>query len=333
MVNIALRDSMTTAISVQDLVVSDRTRARLADSVPANTRRAYTRQWEQWEQWCASTGRTPLPATAESLAEYVTMLADDNLSPSTIEQAMAAIRTAHRAAGYAGQPDTTAAQMILRTARRERSASGRGARQAPPITVDILRRMIEICDPGTASGLRDRVLLVVGFALMGRRSEIAALSLDDVVETEDGLLITIRQSKTDQDAAGRTVAIPPGQHADTDPVRLVRAWRRLLSEHDITEGPLLRRVDQHQFIHDAGLSGTAVNEAVRRLAIRADLPNADRYTAHSLRSGAATAAYRAGAPVSTIARHGRWSPSSPVVLGYIRAVDQWTDNAMTGVGL
>ncbi len=50
-------------------------------------------------------------------------------------------------------------------------------------------------------------------------------------------------------------------------------------------------------------------------------------------AGGATAAYRAGAPVSTIAAHGRWAPTSPVVLGYIRAVDRWNDNPMHGVGL
>jgi integrase len=72
---------------------------------------------------------------------------------------------------------------------------------------------------------------------------------------------------------------------------------------------------------------------VRRAAERAGLPHPERYSAHSLRTGGATAAYQAGAPVSVIAAHGRWSPTSPVVLGYIRAVDRWADNPMKGVGL
>ena len=67
--------------------------------------------------------------------------------------------------------------------------------------------------------------------------------------------------------------------------------------------------------------------------MRAGLPNANEITAHSLRAGGATAAYRAGAPIATITRHGRWAEGSPVVLRYIRAVDKWKDNPMAGVGL
>jgi hypothetical protein len=73
-----------------------------------------------------------------------------------------------------------------------------------------------------------------------------------------------------------------------------------------------------------------IGDLVRRAAERAGLPHPEQY---SLRAGGATAAYRAGAPVSVIAAHGRWSPTSPVVLGYIRAVDRWADNPMKGVGL
>ena len=83
----------------------------------------------------------------------------------------------------------------------------------------------------------------------------------------------------------------------------------------------------------AGLSADAIGDLVRRAAERAGLPHPERYGAHSLRAGGATAAYEAGAPVSVIAAHGRWSPTSPVVLGYIRAVDRWADNPMKGVGL
>jgi len=81
------------------------------------------------------------------------------------------------------------------------------------------------------------------------------------------------------------------------------------------------------------ISEDGINKAVRVAAVRAGLPNAETFTAHSLRAGGATASYKAGAPVSVIARHGRWSENSPVVLGYIRAVDKWTDNPMRGIGL
>ncbi|MFN2494878.1 MAG: site-specific integrase, partial [Pseudonocardiaceae bacterium] len=221
--------------------------------------------------------------------------------------------------------------LVLRGHRRARAAGGRRARQATPVTIESLRAMVEHCNP-TTIGLRDRVALVLGLALMGRRSELVALDLSDVTETADGLEVLIRASKTDQDALGAVVAIPHGQHADTDPVRLVRTWWARLAEHGVTSGRLLRSVTRHGRL-GARLSAEAVSDLVQAAARRAGLPHADTYSAHSLRAGGATSAYRAGAPVSVIAAHGRWSPGSPVVLSYVRAVDRWRDNALAGIGL
>jgi integrase len=128
------------------------------------------------------------------------------------------------------------------------------------------------------------------------------------------------------------VAIPPGVHADTDPVRLMRAWRDRLAEHGVLDGPLLRSITRHGRV-GGGLAPAAINGVVQRLARRAKITNADAYTAHSLRAGGATVAYKHGAGVSAIASHGRWAPNSPVVLSYIRSVDRWRDNPMAGVGL
>jgi site-specific recombinase XerD len=315
-----------------DRAVSERTRERIADGMSDNTRRAYDRNLIAFTAWCRTAGRTPLPCTAETLAEYVTELCDAGRAPSTVEQIIATIRTAHRLAGFEHQPDTAAARLVLRSHRRERAQTGKRTRKAPPVVLDALRAIMEACDPTTAAGLRDRVLLILGFALMGRRSELAALDLGDVSETPDGLLVHIRMSKTDQDAIGEEVAIPHGQYADTDPVRILAAWRTLLAEHDITNGRLLRSVDRHGRIGDS-VSTDGINRAVRAAAVRAKLPDAEKYTAHSLRAGGATASYKAGAAVSVIAKHGRWAEGSPVVLGYIRAVDKWTSNPMNGVGL
>ena len=85
--------------------------------------------------------------------------------------------------------------------------------------------------------------------------------------------------------------------------------------------------------HRGAPVAAAINDIVQRAAARAELPHAADYTAHNLRTGGATSAYRAWAPVSSIARHGRWAPNSPVVLGYIRSVDRWRDNPMRAVGL
>lgn len=323
------RDDTATVHTDRDVHLSDRARERIAGGVAVETTRAYARQWLAFTTWCEDEGRVPLPATPQTFAEYVTMLADRGYANSTIEQAMASIRTMHRTAGYKGEPDTDAALLVLRDHRRE---SRRRPRQATPILIDELRAMIATCDHSTPRGLRDHVLLVLGVAMMGRRSEMVALELDDLTETNDGLVVLIRKSKTDQAAKGREVAIPYGQHAETCPVRVMRAWIATLAEHGITEGRVLRSVTRHGHI-GASLSARAVDRVVKERVVAAGLPEPEGYSAHSLRAGGATLSALAGHPISAIAEHGGWAPTSPVVIGYVRRVSRWRDNAMTGTGM
>ncbi len=316
-----------------DHELSEAARERIIAGVAANTRRAYSLQLERYAAWCAEHGRTALPATPETLAEFVSHLCDLDLGPASIQQAIAAVRTAHRLAGHRGKPDTKLALDALRGHRKQRAEQGARTRKAPPITQEMLRAMIDASPADALVGLRDRVLLVIGWAMMGRRSELAALRVGDIAETPDGIEILIRVSKTDQDAHGAVVPIPRGSHGATEPVRVIRAWLEALAERGADVGQesrLLRSVDRHGHPSEA-IDSESINRVVRAAALRAKVPNAERITAHSLRAGGATSAYRAGAPVSVIAQHGRWSEKSPVVLGYIRAVDQWADNPMRGL--
>ncbi|WP_261554063.1 tyrosine-type recombinase/integrase [Frankia tisae] len=312
-------------VDINDTVST--TTAEMIDKAPAAaTRRAYERQWKVFVAWCAQQGRRAEPATDATLAEYAAALVTAGAGAPTIEQAIAAIRTIHRRRNIT-PPDTRGARDVLRSHRRAQADAGHRTRKAPPVARDQLRAMVAAC-PDSPLGVRDRALLVFGAAMMGRRSELAALDLVDVVEVEDGLLVYVRRSKTDQDAVGTEVAIPYGSYPDTCPVRAVRAWRALLAEHGITSGPLLRAVTRQGRVSDRRMSGDGINRAVRAAAVRADLPGADRYSAHSLRSGGATAAARAGAHRNAIVGHGRWSKNSHVVDGYIQMVDIWKDNPM-----
>lgn len=306
---------------------------RLDRSVPDNTKTAYRRQARDFIAWCEQHGRDTLPASAETLGDYVSHLCDADRAPSTIEQAIATIRVAHRQQGYKDQPDTEIALRVLKTHKRDRAEAGKRQREAPPITLVVLRAMVDVADPATLAGRRDRVMVVLGFAMMARRSELAALRIEDVTFTDDGLTVLIRTSKTDQEAAGAEVNIPHGVHPDTDPVRVVRAWLDALAGHGHTDGPLLRGINRWDQLQAGGMSGAAINERVRTLAVRAGVPNAATFTAHGLRAGGPTEAAKAGQPVSFIADHGRWSKTSPQVLKYIRAVDKWRDNPMRGIGL
>ncbi|WP_157520697.1 hypothetical protein [Herbidospora daliensis] len=109
----------------------------------------------------------------------------------------------HRLSGHPGQPATEAARLALRTHIRRRATSGNVRRQAPPPTIPDLRAMIDACDLTSVIGLRDRLLLVLGPALMGRRSELVALHRADVREVPDGLEVRIAISKTTRTRPGR----------------------------------------------------------------------------------------------------------------------------------
>jgi integrase len=237
------------------------------------------------------------------------------------------VRRRHRDAGFADRPDTLGARLVLRGHRRAPAEAGERLRQAAPADVAVLRAMAAQTDPAAPLGLRDRLLLAFGFTMMARRSELVTVQLDDVTKVDEGLLVLIRTFKTDPDAHGVLVPVLYASAPDLCPVRLSRTWRSLLAEHGILDGPLLRSVTRHGRIGD-GLSGDGARRIVRSLAVAAGVENAQLFSTHSLRAGAATAAAKNGAPVSTIAAQGRWAPNSPVVHSYIRAADAWRDHPL-----
>ncbi|MBB5495798.1 tyrosine-type recombinase/integrase [Nocardiopsis metallicus] len=310
--------------------------ARVADGWAASTQTGYARDWKRFSAWCSTAGRTPLPATPETLASYVDHLATAGLAPATIDRALGTIASYHEAEGHS--LPTKAARMALRSYSRQWAKAGGRRRQAPALSVDQLRQMLEATSSGLV-GLRNRALLLLGYTMMARRSELAALDIGDVREVADGLEVFVASSKTDKDSVGVTVAIPYGTHRLTCPVRTVADYLTALAEAGVTDGPLLRSVDRHgrpSGTPDAAgrstgrMSGAGINLVVKELAVKCGV---EGVTAHSLRAGPATAAAAAGVPRAWIARQGRWSERSTAIDAYIRPTDAWRDNPMRRVGL
>lgn len=328
-----------------DTAVSDRVLSRIAASVPAATQRAYKADWRNFGEWCARTGRTALPATAETLAEYASALADNHKAPATIMRALSSIRVVHKL-GSQYPPDLLAARAVVKTYRNERADAGKpNERPASALSVRQLKTVAENLDPDEVTGLRNRLIFVLGWAMMARRSDLVRLNIGDITEVDQGLEIIVRKAKADQMAEGRKVAVPYGSDPLTCPVRLTRAWLALLATRGITSGPLLRRVDRHGHIggepgaemsgrgsDDGRLSGHAVCTIIQRAAARAGLTDKG-IKAHSLRAGGVTGAYLGGADLLSIGRHGGWHDGSPVLLRYVRDVDRWKKNPMHGAGL
>ena len=144
--------------------------------------------------------------------------------------------------------------------------------------------------------LRDRALLLLGFSGAFRRSELVALNVEDLEFTGDGLVVTQRRGKTNQEGAGRKIGIPFGGNPDTCRVRAVREW---LDVAAIMSGPVFRSVNRHGQVEPARLSDKAVAIVVKRHAPGAGV-DPWRYAGHSLRAGLAPAAAAAGASERSI---------------------------------
>jgi integrase len=142
------------------------------------------------------------------------------------------------------------------------------------------------------------------------------------------LRVTIRRSKTDQEASGRQIALPYGSDPQTCPVTALRAW---LEHAGITRGAIFRGVDRHGNVSTKRLSDRAVADVVKRAARGAGL-DPEEFSGHSLRAGFATTAAAAGANERQIANQ-TGHTSMEVLRGYIRHGSLFTDNAATTLGL
>jgi len=201
-------------------------------------------------------------------------------------------------------------------------------RLARPLTVDEIRQIIAGIDRTAPIGIRDAAVILLGYASALRRSEIVALALSDVEHKPAGLLLNIRKSKMDQQGHGQQVAVAHGQHALTDPVAALNAWRTVRGE---TPGSLFTRIWASS-VSLQPLSGHVVARMLRARAVDAGL-DGTRITAHSLRAGHATAAALAGVPLDRIAAQTRHKDLTVLVTRYIRPLEALASTSSKDLGL
>jgi len=288
-----------------------------------NTHRAYRSDWHHFQLWCEQRSALACPALPQTLALYLTALSGTH-KVSTLTRRLSAISQAHQSAGVSSPTEDAGVRLLMAGIRRR---LGTAASPKRPVLVPDLQAMLATV-PGNLLGLRDRAILLLGFSGAFRRSELVALNKEDVVETVDGLVISLRRSKTDQEAEGRKVAIPQGREAGTCTVRALSAW---LAAAGITTGPLFRRVNRHGQILPQRLSGEGVAIVVKRWAAAAGF-EAEEFAGHSLRAGLATSAAIAGKSERAIMNQ-TGHRSSTTVRRYIRDANLFRENAADGIGL
>jgi integrase len=301
----------------------ERAREFARQSKAENTLRGYRNDWKDFCGWCGSRELCPLPASPETVAGYIADCAG-HLKVGSIQRRLNAIAEAHKAVGV---ESPTSAGIVRNTIKGIRRTLGTASVQKAAALTDDIRAMIAVTDAGLI-GTRDRAMILLGFAGAFRRSELVGLNVEDCEFGKDGLTITLRRSKTDQDGAGRKIGIPYGSNPETCPVRVLQTW---IERGAIVDGPLFRSITRHGRLRPGRLSGIDVARVVKKLAKRAGL-DAAKYGGHSLRAGHATTAAIAGASERSI-MHQTGHKSVQMVRRYIRDGNLFRENSAGKLGL
>jgi site-specific recombinase XerD len=302
---------------LEDLIqqANDLIRAAKAPS----TRKAYQSDFRIFESWCSDHRLSALPATPQTIALYIASCVVARLAPATIARRLASISKAHQAAGYEDSPSSTKHFVVGEVLKGARRTLGVAQKCKDPLLLNDIRRLLAAC-PKNLLGLRDRALILIGFAGAFRRSELCAMT--------SGLVITVPRSKSDQEQAGENVAIVFGEHADTCPIRALRQW---LKAAKVKEGPVFRGVDRHGNVASTGLHRDSIAAIFKTAAMRAGM-NPTNIAGHSVRSGMATQAALNGSSERAIARTTRHRSRS-ILRRYIRPGEMFRENASASLGL
>jgi integrase len=279
-------------------------------AVSDNTRKAYQADLSHFFAW----GGT-LPSNPEIISQYLASHAITHC-PATLNRWLVSINRAHTSQNL---PSPTTADIVKATLRGIKRTVGIKQRQVEPVLKSNLLEMVNGLNG--IKGTRDRALLLIGFAGAFRRSELVDIKCDDIEFVEQGLLIYLRKSKTDQIGEGRKIAIPFARGA-TCPVLALKQW---LEISRITDGPLFRPITRHGKIENSALSAHAVAIIVKDRANAIGL-DVSKFSGHSLRAGLVTSAAQVGVSMWKI-RQQTGHKSNVMLNRYIRDANIFLDNA------
>lgn len=286
-------------------------RALIAQSLAPNTERAYRADLAHFIGWGSR-----IPASPATVASYIAAHAG-SLSVATLQRRVASLGKAHAAMGV---PNPCRSEIVAATLRGLKRQQGSAQDQARPLLRDELFLILDRIGSEMAD-LRDRALLLLGWAGGFRRSELTGLTPDDLTSVRQGVIVTLRRSKTDQTGVGRKIGIPHGRTRHCS-VHAIEAWTQAAG---ITGGALFRPVNRHGQVSDLALTGDAVSVILRRRLTAAGI-DPTGYSGHSLRAGFATSAAQAGVPTHRI-RAQTGHTSDAMLARYIREVEIFDTNA------
>ena len=311
------------AIALRESALETEVAELRSHSLSANSQRGYAADWRNFSAWCAARGREALPASADTATLYM-VDRSATLANSSLTRAIAAISRQHREAGFHSPTQDARFRQLMAGIRRQNRAP-QDAKQAL-LVEDLFAILKQIPGLGKSEAVehRDRALLVIGFCGALRRSELVNLDVEDVRWAPEGIILTLRWSKTDQAAEGVEIGIPKGRKPATCPLMILRAW---LDYAKTDSGPIFRPVQQNGKIVNRRLTDSSVALIVKRHVGHAGFA-ADTFSGHSLRAGLATSAAEAGQNEREIMNQTRHK-SEKMVRRYIRKGSLFQGNVVS----
>lgn len=268
----------------------------------------YRHDFLDFAAWARRSRLRALPAKPETVATYIDELIE-RCSPATVKHRLVAIAKIHRLAGEASPTADEKVVLAVRRARRKKPAR---PSQALGITAQRRDQLMAVCSDDLA-GLRDQVLLAMGFDSLCRRSELVALRIEDFsLEANGTYTVLVRRAKNDQFGEGRIARLSLAT------TQLVQKW---VETAGLERGPLLRPV-YGQTVRSRYLDPSFVGATLKRLSKLANYPETEvkAVSGHSLRVGAAQTLTVMGYGLLPIMAAGGWR-SSDVVARYVEKVE------------
>ena len=281
----------------------------LKNSKANNTLRAYQSDFKDFSSFCAKNGFSPMPTEPKIIALYITNLSKTSKF-STLKRRIASISVIHKLNGHYLD---TKHPIIMENLHGIKRTLGSRQKAKKPILINDLKLIIKAIDK---EKIRDKALILIGFAGGFRRSELVNICYDDVEFVDEGVKILIKRSKTDQAGEGIVKAIPYFENQEFCPVLAIKNYMNSKLTNS-NKGKIFN------------ISDKSVALIIKKYTNKAGL-DSSRYAGHSLRSGFATTAAEFGAAERNImAMTGH--KTTQMVRRYIHEANLFKNNALNKI--
>ena len=302
----------------------------LKNSKANNTIRAYKSDFRDFGGFCAKNGLKSLPADPNVVSLYMTYLSTKDAKMSTLRRRLVSIGVIHRLKGHYLDMKHPIIIENLMGIKRKKGSYQKGKK---PILINHLKLMIDAIDKDISDEtgirkLRDKTIILLGFAGGFRRIELISIDFEDLEFVSEGVKIFIRKSKTDQFGEGMIKGLPYFTNQKYCPVWHLKKW---LEISEIKSGPIFRRFSKGLNLGKNRLTDQSVALFLKKHLLNAGIEN-QNYSGHSLRSGFATVTAESGADERSImAMTGH--KTTQMVRRYIKEANLFKNNALNKIKL